>query len=406
MGQTLSEPIVDKHSNEGEDDRMVYGASCMQGWRISMEDAHTTLLNIDDCESSHSFFGVYDGHGGNGVAKYSGKQLHMRIAKDEAFKKRDYATAIKNGFLGTDVDLREDPEYVNEPSGCTAVVALITPDNRLFVGNAGDSRAVVCVNGEAIDLSHDHKPVNKDESARIVAAGGYVEFGRVNGNLALSRAIGDFEFKRNETLPAEQQVVTANPDIQEHKLTDEVEFLVLACDGIWDCMSSQEVIDFVRREIARKESLAAACEHLMDRCLAPDSEIGGVGCDNMTVIIIGFLNGRTKEEWYDWMAKKVPETAQVDRFGNTIPSIDGQDEEKAAMLVDEKENKVKSEATPTLDENSNEEDEVEVEIDNDNGDSEGKVKANSQQVEIQDEDNKQRLLTQSPNPISYSEDKN
>lgn len=62
----------------------------------------------------------------------------------------------------------------------------------------GDSRAILSVNGLAEPLSYDHKPANEAEAARIIAAGGWVEFNRVNGNLALSRALGDFIFKRND----------------------------------------------------------------------------------------------------------------------------------------------------------------------------------------------------------------
>ncbi len=69
------------------------------------------------------------------------------------------------------------------------------------------------------------------EKARICAAGGYVDFGRVNGNLALSRAIGDFEFKKTPELPPESQVVTAFPDVTIHTISEDDEFLVLACDG-------------------------------------------------------------------------------------------------------------------------------------------------------------------------------
>lgn len=110
--------------------------------------------------------------------------------------------------------------------------------------NAGDSRAVLGYKGEAKALSNDHKPTNKEETARITAAGGFVEFGRVNGelggvglcaddpgNLALSRAIGDFEFKQNYTLQPEQQIVTADPEIISHNVDGEEEFIVLACDG-------------------------------------------------------------------------------------------------------------------------------------------------------------------------------
>jgi serine/threonine protein phosphatase PrpC len=74
-----------------------------------------------------------------------------------------------------------DTQYANDPSGCTAVTAIITPQNHVYVGNAGDSRAVISVGGVANPMSNDHKPVNKEESERITKAGGFVEFGRVNG---------------------------------------------------------------------------------------------------------------------------------------------------------------------------------------------------------------------------------
>jgi protein phosphatase PTC2/3 len=97
-------------------------------------------------------------------------------------------------------------------------------------------------------LSFDHKPQNEGvcpfptfwhtmtkifvgEKARITAAGGFVDFGRVNGNLALSRAIGDFEFKKSADLSPEQQIVTAFPDVVTHEVTTDDEFLVIACDG-------------------------------------------------------------------------------------------------------------------------------------------------------------------------------
>lgn len=97
-------------------------------------------------------------------------------------------------------------------------------------------------------MSFDHKPQNEGtecvamcrhftdndsgERARINAAGGFVDFGRVNGNLALSRAIGDFEFKKSADLAPEQQIVTAFPDVITHEISDDDEFLVIACDGM------------------------------------------------------------------------------------------------------------------------------------------------------------------------------
>ena len=159
-----------------------------------------------------------------------------------------------------------DPKYEEEVSGCTASVGLISKSEIYVVrfihihlhhiylanclkANAGDSRSVLGVKGRAKPLSFDHKPQNEGEyiclwnrsilksksgeKARICAAGGFVDFGRVNGNLALSRAIGDFEFKKGAELSPEQQIVTAFPDVVTHSISDDDEFLVIACDGMF-----------------------------------------------------------------------------------------------------------------------------------------------------------------------------
>ena len=75
--------------------------------------------------------------------------------------------------------------------------------------------------------------------------------------------------------------------------------------GIWDCQSSQAVIEFVRRGIAAKQELHHICENMMDNCLASNSETGGVGCDNMTMTIVGLLHGKSKEEWYSLIGERV-----------------------------------------------------------------------------------------------------
>ena len=119
-------------------------------------------------------------------------------------------------------------------------------------GNVGDSRSIASVRGRVQNLSYDHKPNNELETKRILAAGGWVEFNRVNGNLALSRALGDFVFKKNETKRPEDQIVTAYPDVDMKDLTPDHEFIVLACDGIWDVLSNEEVLEFVRSRIAQQ----------------------------------------------------------------------------------------------------------------------------------------------------------
>ncbi|KAI8644576.1 phosphatase 2C-like domain-containing protein [Parasitella parasitica] len=316
MGQTLSSPITTKHTTEGKDKRLSFGASSMQGWRINMEDAHTHILNYEN--TGASFFAVFDGHGGANVAKYSSKNLYRIVMESDDFKKEKFKDALRKGFLQIDQDLRADPEYEHETSGCTAIVALLTKNNDLYVSNAGDSRAIICSDGQAIPLSEDHKPGNPKETERIEKAGGHVEFGRVNGNLALSRALGDFDFKKAK-VPAEEQAVTADPDITVRTITDKDEFMVLACDGIWDCLSNEQVAAYVRKHVANNVSLEEICEKLMDSCLADSTSTGGVGCDNMTVEIVAFLNGQTEDKWYAKIRESVAALSPMD-IVNSIDS--------------------------------------------------------------------------------------
>ncbi|KAI8095117.1 phosphatase 2C-like domain-containing protein [Gilbertella persicaria] len=315
MGQTLSEPIVEKTTHEGKNKHLLYSLSCMQGWRLTMEDAHCAELDLNGTNAC--FFGVYDGHGGSTVAQYTGQTLHQRVLESSHFDSRDYAKAMVEAYLQLDKELMEDQNFTYDPSGCTAVTALFAPDQKsIVVANAGDSRCIISTAGKSKPLSYDHKPGDAKENQRIINAGGFVEFGRVNGNLALSRAIGDFEFKQNSTLSPEEQAVTCYPDVIEHTVTEEDEFVVLACDGIWDCLTNQLVVDFVHQHLAQKMKLDEICEQMMDHCLAPDSDGGGVGCDNMSVIIVAILNGKTEEEWYEWMASRA--TPKKDALGNDI----------------------------------------------------------------------------------------
>ncbi|GMF03581.1 unnamed protein product [Ambrosiozyma monospora] len=226
----------------------------------------------------------------------------------ETFKKKDYPQSLRDAFLAADVAILKDEELSKDPSGCAATSVIITKD-KIICGNAGDSRTIMSINGVVKPLSFDHKPTNEGEKARIVAAGGYVDLGRVNGNLALSRGIGDFEFKRSPELPAEEQQVTALPDVIEHNITSEDEFIVLACDGIWDCLTSQQVIDFVRWGVKQKLSLTDICEQMMNTCLSITSGGSGIGCDNMSVCIVALLNGsKTLDDWYEKIGKKISDS--------------------------------------------------------------------------------------------------
>lgn len=293
MGQTLSEPVTEKQSAFCRNDIYKVGSSCMQGWRINMEDAHTHILSLPD-DPGTSFFGVYDGHGGAKVAQYAGNHLHKFILKRSEFK-TDIVNAMKQGFLDLDSEMLVDVDLKNELCGSTAITILIK-ENRLYCANAGDSRAIASVGGKVEVLSLDHKPNHDTEYQRITAAGGWVEFNRVNGKLALSRALGDFSYKQNSKKSPEDQIVTAYPDVEVRDITEDWEFLILACDGIWDVMTNEDVVGFVRHRLGIGLEPEDICEQLMSRCLAPECQMGGLGCDNMTVVIVCFLHKKPYEE--------------------------------------------------------------------------------------------------------------
>eukprot|EP00308_Calcidiscus_leptoporus_P016900 CAMPEP_0119398654 /NCGR_PEP_ID=MMETSP1334-20130426/140955_1 /TAXON_ID=127549 /ORGANISM="Calcidiscus leptoporus, Strain RCC1130" /LENGTH=381 /DNA_ID=CAMNT_0007422523 /DNA_START=534 /DNA_END=1679 /DNA_ORIENTATION=- len=176
-------------------------------------------------------------------------------------------------------------------AGCTAVVVLIR-GSKVFVANAGDSRAVLCRAGQAVALSFDHKPSLPTELARIEAGGGWVTAqGRVNGNLNLSRALGDLKYKGDDSRPRAEQIISAEPDVDVHTISDGDDFIIIACDGIWDCLTNQQAVDFVR-PLVDTVALDAIAERMLDHCLAADPRATqGIGGDNMTCVLVRLGRG-------------------------------------------------------------------------------------------------------------------
>jgi serine/threonine protein phosphatase PrpC len=178
---------------------------------------------------------------------------------------------------------------VKVTAGCTSVVAVVV-DFVLYVANAGDSRGVLCRGGEAVALSEDHKPADAGEIKRIEAVGGFVSAnGRVNGNLNLSRSIGDLKYKQSTEASPADQMITAQPDVRRFELAADDEFMVLACDGIWDCMTNQDAVDFVRQRLQAGMSPVDITKEACDACLSEDPrKTTGIGGDNMTCMVVVF----------------------------------------------------------------------------------------------------------------------
>uniref|UniRef100_A0A7S4UBM0 PPM-type phosphatase domain-containing protein n=1 Tax=Alexandrium monilatum TaxID=311494 RepID=A0A7S4UBM0_9DINO len=317
-------PVTEKESGNGwcNTTGLMWGYSSMQGWRDAMEDAHIAKPQLfppvprapmSQNWGETSIFAVMDGHGGEQVARFCELHLPSEIAKRSCW---EIASALRSTYHCMDEMLRDPRSHPMLRSltrrmpiiqtvdpcliGCTAVTCCVCPDV-IVVANAGDSRAVLCRSGRAIDMSEDHKPNLPGECARIENAGGCIvnqRFGphvlhRVNGDLSLSRSIGDLRFKQNAHLAPEHQMVCSTPDIRFFRRQVNDEFMVIACDGIWDVLSSQQVVDFIRPRlgdlISGRIQMSEVIEHLLDACLSPDPRrTYGIGGDNMTMVVVTF----------------------------------------------------------------------------------------------------------------------
>lgn len=168
--------------------------------------------------------------------------------------------------------------------GCTAVSCMLTPKFVICV-NAGDSRAVIGSNGTTIPLSEDHKPQDDIERNRIEAAGGTIQWKRVDGDLAVSRAFGDFQYKTRPDLPPEEQKVSCEPDIRVHNRTPADDILLVACDGLWDVFSNPDAVELARElMLAGETDPVKLAEEMLDVSLEKGSK------DNISCIA-AFLPG-------------------------------------------------------------------------------------------------------------------
>ncbi|CAF1903414.1 hypothetical protein Bca4012_049594 [Brassica carinata] len=219
-----------------------FGVVSRKGKKKFMEDSH----RVAPCSvgsSDTSFFGVYDGHGGCKAADFVAENLHKNVL--EMLKDcKEKEEAFKAAYLRTDRDFLEEGVV----SGACCVTALIQ-NQEMIVSNLGDCRAVLCRGGVAEALTTDHRAGRDDERKRIENQGGYVEFHRgawrVHGILAISRSIGDAHLKK---------WVVAEPETRILDLEQDMEFLVLASDGLWDVVSNQEAVDTVLSVLAQRKT--------------------------------------------------------------------------------------------------------------------------------------------------------
>ncbi|KAJ6721929.1 PROTEIN PHOSPHATASE 2C [Salix viminalis] len=213
------------------------GVSAIKGKKKFMEDTHKIVPCLHG-NSNQGFFGVYDGHGGKKAVEFVAENLHVNIIEKMVSCDAGNVSkeeAVKAGYLKTDQDFLKQGLV----SGVCCVTALIE-GQEVVVSNLGDCRAVLSRGGVAEALTEDHRAAREDERKRIEDKGGYVEIHRgawrVHGILSVSRSIGDAHLK---------DWVLAEPDTKILKLSPDMEFLVLASDGLWDEVGNQEAVDTV-----------------------------------------------------------------------------------------------------------------------------------------------------------------
>jgi len=231
-----------------------------------MEDRH--VLAVPTPDRPHLLAAVLDGHGGDACAAYVAERLEAALTSGATG--RPAGERLGAALVALDARFRAD--HPRDPSGATAVAALLTPPNALTVANVGDCRAVLyragAAAGGAVPLTRDHVATDAAEAAGVVARGGTLSGGRVNGVLAVSRALGDAAVK-----PA----AAAVPEVVTTCVGAGDEFLVLASDGLWDVVSNAEVGRLIRTTV-RVAGMAA-------RRLAALAVDRGCG-DNVTVVVV------------------------------------------------------------------------------------------------------------------------
>ena len=178
--------------------------------------------------------------------------------------------------------------------GTTANIMLIK-NNVIYLANVGDSLSVMYKDKKAYNLNREHQTIIASEKERILNSGANIQGYRINGRLNLTRAIGDLRFKSNKNLKRHEQSVIALPDITKIEDIDNIEFIIMACDGVWDCVKRQLVCEFIEKEIKDnpEADLSDILQKIFDRCISP---VWGVvlGTDNMTCIIIQFLHNKSE----------------------------------------------------------------------------------------------------------------
>mmetsp|Transcript_4087 Transcript_4087/g.5139 ORF Transcript_4087/g.5139 Transcript_4087/m.5139 type:complete len:239 (+) Transcript_4087:938-1654(+) len=171
-----------------------------------------------------------------------------------------------------------------ETMGSTTTVVILTP-KLIVVAHAGDSRAILVRGGKVAYSTEDHHPTVPAERKRIEEGGGEVRDNRVNGILAVSRALGDGMFKEESHLPIEKQLVTPVPVIKAIERSDDDEYILIASDGLWAVMNNDVTVSFLSQS-ERMENLLAGRTSMVVSELLHECVVNRRSRDNVSMILV------------------------------------------------------------------------------------------------------------------------
>lgn len=238
--------------------------------RSTMEDQWVMVDCFNKVDGS-AYFALFDGHSGAGAAEASARQLHNFLMSSLRKSPEDtIASHFESAYLNTHESLGSEIGK----SGCTAVTCWLAKQGAsrtLHVANVGDSRAVLLRGTNALRLTKDHKPDDPEEKQAVIARGGLVMNGRISGILAVSRSLGDYRADK---------YVSRVPTVSSTPLTSGDSVLLLACDGLFDVCTDQEVMDICAKGRSANVPAQRVAKMLVDTAITKGTT------DNVTVMVI------------------------------------------------------------------------------------------------------------------------
>ena len=266
------------------------------------EDTISIKKIILNNNNNFYFFAIYDGHGGNNCSLYLQKNLYNNIKEfsSKSLQKAIYETE-QNFLLNESMDINKN---LKDTSGSCGIISIIQK-NKCIIANIGDSRIVIFKNYKIELVTTDHKPNNEKEKNRITKAGGQIYKNNNNfpiyqngkkietpwrvlpGRLSVSRTFGDVEAKY-EKFGGKEGVIIACPDIYEIELNKSFNFMVIACDGVFDVLSNEDLMKCLEIVIKEKKgnNIREICGFFAEMIIK--SALAKGSFDNVSCIVVVF----------------------------------------------------------------------------------------------------------------------